>query len=123
MYIQNLMKFCPFVLKILRGNKILTSIKSHNSGINLQKLTSNNPNLALVNTLHIQSLVKLYPFVLKLIIEWKRNLTSFKGHNSVSNLRKMTSNNPNLDLVNINAHTKFGRILRLSISSQDIERK
>ena len=30
-----------------------------------------------------------------------------------------TCNNPNLDLVNINAHTKFGQIL--SISSQDIE--
>ena len=33
----------------------------------------------------------------------------------------MTGNNPKLDLVNINAHTKFGLIL--SISSQDIERK
>ena len=28
-------------------------------------------------------------------------LTSIKGHNSLSNLRKMTSNNPNLDLVSI----------------------
>ena len=33
----------------------------------------------------------------------------------------MTGNNPKLDLVNDNVHTKFGRIL--SISSQDIERK
>ena len=31
----------------------------------------------------------------------------------------MTGKNPNLDLVNINEHTKFGQIL--SIHSQDIE--
>ena len=33
----------------------------------------------------------------------------------------MTGNNPKLDLVNDDVHTKFGRIL--SIRSQDIERK
>ena len=44
-----------------------------------------------------------------------------KGHNSVTNLRKMTGNNPSLDLVNINTPTKFGEIL--SIHSQDIEQK
>ena len=49
------------------------------------------------------------------------NLISTKGHNSVLNLRKMTGNNHNLDLVNINAHSKFGQIL--FISSQDIELK
>ena len=67
---QNLVGFCQFVLKILSGNKILTSIK---------------------------------------------------GRNSVKILRKMTGNNPKLDLVNVDVHTKFGVIL--SISSQDIERK
>ena len=46
-------------------------------------------------------------------------MTPIKGHNSVTNWRKMTANNPKLDLVNINAHTGFGQIL--SISSQDIE--
>ena len=70
MCIQNLVRFCQFVLKILSGNEILTSIKSHNS-------------------------VKI--------------------------LRKMTGNNPKLDLVNVDVHTKFGRIL--SIRSQDIERE
>ena len=68
--IQNLVRFCPFVLKILSGNKILTSIK---------------------------------------------------GRNSVKILRKMTGNNPKLDLVNVDVHTKFGQIL--SIRSKDIERK
>ena len=33
----------------------------------------------------------------------------------------MTGNNPNLDLVNMNAYIKFGEILL--IISQDIERK
>ena len=41
-------------------------------------------------------------------------MISIKGHNSVINLRKMTGKNPNLYLVNMNAHTKFG---------QDIEQK
>ena len=70
MCIQNLVRFCQFILKILSGNEILTSIK---------------------------------------------------GHNSVKILQKMTGNNPKLDLVNVDVHTKFGQIL--SIRSQDIERK
>ena len=70
MCIQNLVGFCEFVLKILSGNEILTSIK---------------------------------------------------GRNSVKILGKMTGNNPKLDLVNVDVHTKFGQIL--SSHSQDIERK
>ena len=70
MCIQNLVGFCEFVLKILSGNEILTSIK---------------------------------------------------GRNSVKILRKMKGNNRKLDLVNVDVHTKFGRIL--SFRSQDIERK
>ena len=70
MCIQNLDRFCQFVLKILSGNEILKSIK---------------------------------------------------GRNSIKILQKMTGNNPKLDLVNDDMHTKFGQIL--SIRSQDIERK
>ena len=70
MRIQNLVRFCQSVLKILSGNKILTAIK---------------------------------------------------GYNSIKILRKMTGNNPKLDLVNVDVHTKFGQIL--SICSQDIVRK
>ena len=68
----------------------------------------------------IQNLVRFCKFVLKI---WSRNeiLTSIKGRNSVKILRKMTGNNPKLDLVNIDVPTKFGQIL--SIRSQDIERK
>ena len=49
MCIQNLVKFCPLVLKTLSGNQILTSIKGRNSVANLQKMTLYNPNLDLVN--------------------------------------------------------------------------
>ena len=50
MCIQNLVKFCSLVLKILSGNEILTSIKGHNFIANLQKMKLNNLNLFLVNT-------------------------------------------------------------------------
>ena len=48
-------------------------------------------------------------------------MMSIKGLNSVKILRKMTGNNPQLNHVNVDVHTKFGQIL--SIPSQDIERK
>ena len=65
-------------------------------------------------------MVKFYRLVLK-ILSGNENLTSTKGHNSVTNLRKMTGNNPKLGLLNIIAHRKFGQII--SFSSKDIERK
>ena len=49
MCIQNLVKFCPLVLKILSGNEILTSIKGCNSVANLQNLTLYDPNLDTIN--------------------------------------------------------------------------
>ena len=68
----------------------------------------------------IQNLDGFCHFVLK-ILSGNEILKSIKGRNSVKNLRKTTGNNPKLDLVNDDVHTKFGRIL--SIRSQDIERK
>ena len=38
-------------------------------------------------------------------------LTSVKGHNCITNVRKMMCNNSNLDLVDTNAYTKFDEIL------------
>ena len=54
---------------------------------------------------------------------WSGNeiLTPIKGHDSIKILRKMTGNNPKLDHVNVDVHTKFGQIL--SVGSQDIARK
>ena len=47
--IQNLVKFCPFIFKILSGNEILTSMKGRNSVANLLNLTLYNPNLDIIN--------------------------------------------------------------------------
>ena len=120
MYIQNLVGFCQFVLKILSGNEILTSIRGRNSIKILQKMTGNNPKLDLVNDdVHTK-----FGWILSIcskILSGNEILASIKGHNYVKILQKMTGNNPKLNLVNDDVHTKFGRIL--SICSQDIERK
>ena len=106
MCVQILVKFCPLVLKILRGNEILTSIKGHNSSVNLLNLTLYNPNLDVIYVNVYQNLVKFCQLVLK-ILSGNEILTSIQGHNSVANLRKMTLYNPNLDLINVNVYTKF----------------
>ena len=50
MSIQNLVKFCPFILKIFKKKTwILTSIKGRNSVANLQKMMIYNTNVDLVN--------------------------------------------------------------------------
>ena len=54
-------------------------------------------------------------------IKGKRNFDVSKGHSSVTNLLKLASNNPNLDLIIVNGYTKFGEIL--AICSEDIEWK
>ena len=115
---QNLFyKFYPFILKIVSGNKILTSIKGTNSVANLQKMMHNNPNLDLVNVnvplcTCTQNLVTFSPFILG-----NKILTSIKGCNSVANLQmQMTGNNSNLDLFNVDVHTKFGQSMSIWFS-------
>ena len=49
MCIQNLVKFCPFILKIWSKNLILESIKGRNSVENLQKNNDLHTNIDLVN--------------------------------------------------------------------------
>ena len=49
MCIQNLVKFCPFILQIWSKNLILESIKGRNSVANLQKTTIYDTNVDLVN--------------------------------------------------------------------------
>ena len=41
-----------------------------------------------------------------------------KGHNSGTNVPKMMCNNPNVDLVNVNAYIKFVKLI--TICSKDI---
>ena len=40
-------------------------------------------------------------------------LMSVKGRNFVKILRKITGNNPKLDLVSVDVHTKYGQILSI----------
>ena len=49
MFIQNLVTFCQFVLKILSKNQILTSIKGRYSFAILRKTMIYNTNIDLVN--------------------------------------------------------------------------
>ena len=65
----------------------------------------------------IQILVRFCQFFIK-ILSGNEILTSIMGRKSVKILQKMTCNNPKLDLVNVDVHTKF-----LLICSQDIKRK
>ena len=136
MCVQNLVKFCPFILQIWSKNLILESIKGCNSVANLQKkqqftlLT-----LILSMMMCLQNLVLFCQFVLK-ILSKNQILTSIKGRNSVANLRKTKIYNTNLDLVTDNVYTNFDTNfdlvtdnvytnfgLILSIRSQDIEQK
>ena len=72
----------------------------------------NNTNLDFINiNAYIYNLVKICQFALK-ILSKNEILAQIKGHNSNTNVRKMTCNNPKLDLVNINAYIKFSEIRR-----------
>ena len=87
MCIQNLLKLCPLVLKILSGNEVLISNKGHNSVANMQKIVLYNPNLDVINVNVYKILVKFCPFILK-ILSGNEILTSIKGCNSAANLQK-----------------------------------
>ena len=95
-------------------------------------MTGNNPKLHLVNV-DIHSKFGVILSISSQDIERKRNYevnqvpklhetTKYiKGHNIVKILQKKVGNNPNVDLVNVDVHTKFGQILL--IRSQYIETK
>ena len=82
-------------------------------------MTGTNFNLYLVN-MNVYYKIWRNSIVLY-ILSRNEILTSINGHNCVMNLQNMTDNNPNIDLVYINAYSKFGQIL--SICSKDIEWK
>ena len=117
---QNLVKFCPSILKILSKNHFLTSIKGCNSVANLIKISLYNTNIDLINVYVYTNLVKFCPSILK-VLSKNQFHTSIKGRNSVASLRKITLYITNIDLVKDNVYTKFGYIL--PIHSQNIEQK
>ena len=86
--------------------------------------------------MHMPNLVTIHQFILKIlngnkiltlikchnsVIKFWHLSKTIKSHNSVTNGWKLTLNNHNLDLVNINAYAKFDQIP--SIHSQDTEWK
>ena len=77
---DNLVKFCPFILKIWSKNLILESIKGRYSVANLRKFTI--LTLILSMMMCIQNLVLFCQFVFK-ILSKNRILTSIKGRNSL----------------------------------------
>ena len=70
-----------------------------------------NPKLNLVNINAYITIGEILPFVLK-ISNVNEILPLIKVHNSCSNVRKMTCNNSNLDLVKMNTYIKGVRALR-----------
>ena len=73
---QNLIRFCLFILKILSGNEILKSIKGHNSVKILQKMTGNKPKLGLVNV-DVYTKFGQILIIHSQDIEWKPNIHGF----------------------------------------------
>ena len=71
-HMQNFVKFHQLFLKILSGNEILTSIKGHNSVINLQKLMHKNPKVGLVN-INAYAKSSQISSICYQDIEWKQN--------------------------------------------------
>ena len=87
MCIQTLVSYCPFVLKILSKNQILTSIKGRNTVANLQKTTIYNTKVDLVSD-NMYAKFGLNRSICFQDIEQNSILTSIKGSNSVANLPK-----------------------------------
>ena len=81
MCIQNLVKFCPLVLKILSGNEMVTELRNNGRTEGQGKC----------------NIARLF-----------QSGAIIKGRNSVANLRNLTLYNPNIDIINVNVYTKFG---------------
>ena len=67
----------------------------------------------------MQNLIRFHQFVQK-VLSGNEILTITKSHNHVVNLQKLTFNNSNVELVNVNAFAKHSEIP--SVRFKDIER-
>ena len=106
-------QFHSFFHKILSRNKILTTVKGHNSVINLQKMACNNPNLDLIK---VNAYAK-FDQILSICSQDIERKGSFDNQGPQP-CCKLMRNNPNIDLVNIKAYEIFGLIP--SNCSQDL---
>ena len=85
LHVQNLVRLCQFILKILSRNIFLMSFKGYNSVEILRKMSGNNTkhDLIILSMLtYTQNLVRFCQFVLK-ILSGNESLTSFKDCNYV----------------------------------------
>ena len=90
MHVQNLVKFCRFILKVLSENKFRRISKAITQ-VNVRKMMCNNPDPDIVISMHIQNLAKFYDFVLKIMSGkeiMNEILISIKDHNSLTNASK-----------------------------------
>ena len=87
MCIRNLVSICLIFLKILRKKQILTLNKGRNYIANLRKTMIYDTNIDLVND-NMYTKFGLNRSIRFQDIEQNKNLTSVKGHNSVTNLPK-----------------------------------
>ena len=121
MCIQNLVKFCPFILQIWSKNLILESIKGRNSSANLRKTTIYNNNVDLVND-DVYTKFGLILSIRSQDIEQKPNSDVNQGPLLCCKFeKKNTIYNTSVDLVDGNVFIKFG--LNRSIRFRDIEQK
>ena len=111
MHIKRLVRFCQFILKVLSGNKILTSIKGQNSVKILQKMTGNNPKLGLVNVA-VQTKYGQILYICSQDIEWKQS-------SDINPSRHLTSVGRQID-VRLRRHNDVGfrLILKVCLTSK-----
>ena len=123
MHIQNLIKIHKFIHKTLSINKILMSIKDHNSVKNWRKIMCIRYNMDLV---FINAYTKFYQnsSICSEDIEEKHIFTSIKGHNSVVYKQIQPICNPKPLLPNINVHAKFkenrSKITQVRVRKQSV---
>ena len=117
MHLQKIVKIHQSIHTILSINKILTSIKGHNSVENEQKVLFNHPNLHLVN-INAYAKFDRNPQINSQDTEHKQNSDVDQGPQQKST--KIMYITHNMGLVYINAQTQFYQ--NLSICSEDIEK-
>ena len=121
MHLQFFIKIHQLVHKILSINEISTSTIKVITLLKMnEKYCSVIQIYILSISMHIQNLIEIHKITHK-ILSINKILTSIKDHNSVKTLTKITWISYNMNLVYINAYTKFYE--NSSIWSEDIDEK
>ena len=118
MCIQNLIKFCPLLLKIWSKNKILESIKGLYSVANLRKTMIYNTNIDLVN----DDVYTKFCLILSIRSQdiTKNQILTSRAVYLLQICKKTIIYITNVDLVNDNGYKKFGLILSIQNHRNDL---